>query len=148
MAVVLERIETLCQINGTTVYALEKQMGVKHGTIRKWSTSTPYASNIQMVANLLNTSVDYLLGLTDNPLAVNSIINSTKALQEILVLFKKQLNVIEELEQIVEKHGIKALETIEIPVASEQSEDGKANNDPETEEVPNEKDCPTKVEQS
>ena len=61
----LDKISILCKDNNTTIAALEREIGISKGSICKWKTSFPKADNLAKVAEHLNVTTDYLLGLTD-----------------------------------------------------------------------------------
>lgn len=58
----LERIQALCDERGITVAELEREAGVAQRTIYKWGKQSPSAERLQLVADYLEVSVDYLLG--------------------------------------------------------------------------------------
>ena len=58
----LERIQFLCDQRGISVAELERQAGIAQRTIYKWGRQSPSAERLQMVADYLGVSVDYLLG--------------------------------------------------------------------------------------
>lgn len=53
--------------NVSSIAALERASGLSNGTINKWDKATPNMESAKKVADILNVSVDYLLGNTDNP---------------------------------------------------------------------------------
>lgn len=46
--------------NGFTTASIEKQLGLGNGTISKWDLHIPSIDKVWKVANLLNTTIDYL----------------------------------------------------------------------------------------
>ena len=44
-----------------TFASIEREIGIGRGTIRKWDTNCPAADRLLKVANLLNTTTDFLL---------------------------------------------------------------------------------------
>lgn len=50
-----------------SIAALERTAGLSNGTINKWDKAVPSSESAQKVADVLNVSVDYLLGNTDDP---------------------------------------------------------------------------------
>lgn len=58
----LDRIRELAKANGTTLWGLEKALGLGNGTIVKWDKSSPSADKLQKVADYFDVSVDYLMG--------------------------------------------------------------------------------------
>jgi len=72
----VERIRTLAKEKGTTIKALERELGIGNGTIRGWDQSSPSAVKLLAVATFLDTSTDYLLtGSTYIPQKFASLIN-------------------------------------------------------------------------
>lgn len=57
----LDRIKDLTQKSNTTIKGLEISAGLGNGTIRRWDSSPPSADKLLKVANLLNTTMDYLM---------------------------------------------------------------------------------------
>ena len=58
---ILNRIKELLKEYDYTLASLEREANLGQGTIRRWDTNIPSADKLYSVANLLNTSVDYLL---------------------------------------------------------------------------------------
>lgn len=56
-----ERIRLLADSLNMTFASLERDAGIGRGTIRKWDSNCPSADKLLKVANLLNTSIDYLM---------------------------------------------------------------------------------------
>lgn len=53
-----------------TAYKLAKETGISESLFSKWKkspTSEISSSNLALIADYLNCSVDYLMGRTDNP---------------------------------------------------------------------------------
>lgn len=62
---VFYRVEALCKLHNMTINALETEIGVKHGTIRKWKnkeTGLPSCTTLLAIAEFFNCSLDYLVG--------------------------------------------------------------------------------------
>ncbi|PKM74784.1 MAG: XRE family transcriptional regulator [Firmicutes bacterium HGW-Firmicutes-17] len=59
---ILERIQEQCAKVGTSVGAIEKEIGFGNGTIYKWKDRSPSTDNLIKVADHLGVSVDSLLG--------------------------------------------------------------------------------------
>lgn len=57
----LDRIKDLTKKNGMNIKVLEISAGLGNGTIRRWDDSPPSADKLLKVANLLNTTMDYLM---------------------------------------------------------------------------------------
>lgn len=56
-----ERIKGLAEPLNLTFASIERDAGLGRGTIRKWDTNCPSADKLLKVANLLHTTVDFLL---------------------------------------------------------------------------------------
>ncbi len=69
---IVDRIQLLIK-GKLTISGLEKQLGLGNGIIGKWKKQNPTCDKIIKVANYLNTSTDYLLGLTENPNISNDV---------------------------------------------------------------------------
>lgn len=57
-----ERIQYLCESNGISLNALEKQLDFGTRTISKWKASSPKVENLIKIADYFNVSIDYLVG--------------------------------------------------------------------------------------
>ena len=71
-----DRIHLLRNQLGLTLQELGDKVGVGASTVRKWETG--YIKNLrtdkmQKLAIALDTSVDYLMGWTDNNISINSV---------------------------------------------------------------------------
>jgi transcriptional regulator with XRE-family HTH domain len=62
-----ERIKTSAKKQGWSLQDTALKAGLSINTIYGWKTKQPSAPKLQAVADVLNVSVDYLLGNTDNP---------------------------------------------------------------------------------
>ncbi|WP_295234940.1 helix-turn-helix transcriptional regulator [Veillonella sp.] len=56
------RIQYLAKTKGLSLTKVEEQLGFGNGTITKWDKSSPSIDKLRQVAELLNVSVDFLLG--------------------------------------------------------------------------------------
>ena len=61
----VQRIKILLAIQGKTISNLEEEAGFKEGTIEKWNRNFPITPKIQKVADILNTSLNYLISGED-----------------------------------------------------------------------------------
>ena len=71
-----DRIHFLRTDLGLTLQELGDKVGVGASTVRKWETSfikTLRTDKMQKLTAALNTSVDYLMGWTENNVSVNSV---------------------------------------------------------------------------
>lgn len=58
---ILENIKRLCKERGTTIFALERELGIGNGVIGKWSKSSPRVETVKLVADHFGCTVDALL---------------------------------------------------------------------------------------
>lgn len=58
---IYERIKDLCDKNGISVNALEKEMGISRGSLCKIDKHKPSSEKIQAIASRLNSSFDYIM---------------------------------------------------------------------------------------
>lgn len=71
-----DRIHYLRTDLGLTLQELGDKVGVGASTVRKWETGyikTLRTDKMQKLASALNTSIDYLMGWTDNSININTI---------------------------------------------------------------------------
>ena len=54
------KIKILCKEKGTSVHAMEKELGFGGGTISRWKNSNPGLEKILKIANYLDVSVEFL----------------------------------------------------------------------------------------
>ena len=65
-----ENILRIIEERGITSYKLSKETGISECLFSKWSekpSSKVTSQNLQLIADYLDCSVDYLLGRTDSP---------------------------------------------------------------------------------
>ena len=65
-----ENILRIIEERGITSYNLAKETGISESLFSKWRekpSSKVTSQNLQLIADYLNCSVDYLLGRTDSP---------------------------------------------------------------------------------
>lgn len=58
---VADNIRALCKEHGTSLFALEKSVGLGNGTIGKWNDASPRADGLKRVADYFGVTVDALL---------------------------------------------------------------------------------------
>lgn len=63
----IERIKKLAKKYDMNLQAVAEKAGIGINTIYKWKNYDPKGTDLAKVANVLNTSTDYLLGRTANP---------------------------------------------------------------------------------
>lgn len=61
----LDRLLELCKKHNITKTELERQCKMSQNSINKWVKSSPSADKLELIADIFNTSVDYLLVRTD-----------------------------------------------------------------------------------
>ncbi len=65
-----ENILRIIEERGVTSYKLAKETGISESLFSKWRekpSSKVTSQNLQLIADYLDCSVDYLLGRTDSP---------------------------------------------------------------------------------
>lgn len=62
----LYRIKEIASQKKISLAELERIAGLSSGSITKWEKSSPKAESLMKVANSLNVSTDYLLGIVDS----------------------------------------------------------------------------------
>lgn len=58
---IVENIRALCEKNNTSIWAVERALGIGNGIIARWSTSSPSVKNLKLVADYFGVTVDDLL---------------------------------------------------------------------------------------
>lgn len=58
---IVERIKSKCKEKGTSMNALEKELGFGNGSIRLWDKKEPGSQKVILVAEKLDLSLDWLL---------------------------------------------------------------------------------------
>lgn len=61
-----DRVRELAKKNGTTVAALERELGFAKGSLSKMDRNAPSSERIQKLANRLNTTVGYIMDGNDD----------------------------------------------------------------------------------
>ncbi len=56
-----ERIKEIASQQGINIKSIEINAGLGNGTIRRWGTSPPSADKLLKIANMLNTTCEYLM---------------------------------------------------------------------------------------
>lgn len=67
MSVLYSRITDLTALKKMSLAELERKLGFSNGIISTWKKSNPSIDKVEKVANLFDTTTDYLLGRTDDP---------------------------------------------------------------------------------
>lgn len=58
---ILDRIKQKCSENNKSISSLENESILGHGTIRRWDEKMPSVDKVQIVADMLNVSIDWLV---------------------------------------------------------------------------------------
>lgn len=58
---IVDRIKKLASARSLNIKRIEESTGLGNGTIRRWDESPPSADKLLKIANLLNTTCEYLL---------------------------------------------------------------------------------------
>lgn len=58
---IYERIQIKAIEKGISIKALEKEVGIGNGVIKKWGSSSPQCNKLLLVANYLHVSLDWLV---------------------------------------------------------------------------------------
>ncbi|EFQ45627.1 toxin-antitoxin system, antitoxin component, Xre family [Lactobacillus gasseri MV-22] len=72
MSVLYSRITDLTALKKMSLAELERKLGFSNGIISTWKKSNPSIDKVEKVANLFDTTTDYLLGRTDDPTIPNN----------------------------------------------------------------------------
>ena len=59
---IVQNIEKIAKAQGLTLTEIERRCGFSKSSIRKWSENIPNVQKVISVSEILNVSVDYLLG--------------------------------------------------------------------------------------
>lgn len=69
---IYERIKIIAKEQGISINALEKKLGISRGSLCKIDTHKPSSEKIQLLAQELNTTVDYLMTGKDSRFSVEN----------------------------------------------------------------------------
>lgn len=58
---IYNNIKDICNKKGMSISELERQAGLKSGTVAKWKTHNPQVNNLQAVAKALKVKIGKLL---------------------------------------------------------------------------------------
>lgn len=58
---ILEKINELCREKGISIAALERELGIGNGTIRRWDVVSPRFDKLLAVADYFKVTVDDLV---------------------------------------------------------------------------------------
>ncbi|MDV2912248.1 helix-turn-helix transcriptional regulator [Pediococcus acidilactici] len=78
----IERIKKISKERGWSLQKVAKKAGIGINSIYRWNTKTPSTASLQAVADVLDVSVDYLLGKDDKPSTSNEPVDLDKVLSE------------------------------------------------------------------
>lgn len=80
------RIKEVAKTNKITIKQLLSEAGLSSNVMTSYRTSMPKADNLAKIADVLNCSVDYLLGRSELMLMPDA--NLTKAEKEIIAIYR------------------------------------------------------------
>ncbi|MDF2985755.1 MAG: helix-turn-helix domain protein [Eubacterium sp.] len=63
---IVSRLKDLCTEKGTTMTAVERELGFGKGLLRTWDSSSPSGEKLKKIALYFNVTTDYLLGVDSN----------------------------------------------------------------------------------
>lgn len=125
MEIVLKRVTYLCKKYKVSFYALEKATHLSEGAIKRWDKSPPSCDRLMRVAQYFGVSVDFLLGLTDNPKShlnkecldrvANDLRNRVKMWQTQVVESKESLDA--DIDEKLTSYGMQCPSNIDIDAA-------------------------------
>lgn len=78
----IERIKKISKERGWSLQKVAEKAGIGVNSIYRWNTKTPSTTSLQAVADVLDVSVDYLLGKDDKPSTSNEPVDLDKVLSE------------------------------------------------------------------
>ena len=58
---IYEKVKALCEEQGKTIMALEKEAGIANGVVGGWRDSIPAIDTVKRVADVLGVTVDSLV---------------------------------------------------------------------------------------
>lgn len=87
-----ERLRNLREKRNHTPAEFAGMLGVSRPTIVHWEAGTrsPNPEQIAKIAALLRTSSDYLIGITDNPLAPNEVMEVEEIMNNVQLTYKNK----------------------------------------------------------
>lgn len=62
---IYDKIKKICEEKGMSITYVEKKAELGNGLISKWNDSVPSVANLKKVANILEVTVDELIGDED-----------------------------------------------------------------------------------
>ena len=62
---IYDKIKKICKEKGLSVTYVERKAELGNGSISKWNDSVPNVANLKKVANILEVTVDELIGDED-----------------------------------------------------------------------------------
>lgn len=130
----VDRICELARNEGLSIAALEKAVGLSNGIIGKWKKQSPSCDKLKLIADYLNTTIDYLLTGISNEIKQNE--------AEMLEIFRKfddreQVKIIGRMEEWLEvKRKREAISQVQkiVGIQVARRTDGKFVKEPITAE--------------
>ena len=85
-----EQLNKACAIKGMKLTPLIKELGMSQGNLSRWKNGgSPTADIVSALAEKLNVSADYLLGITDNPVPTDKKIASSVNTDEAIMIYAR-----------------------------------------------------------
>lgn len=107
------RLQKLCDVNGTTVTALCKQVTGSGGNLSTWKKGYMRSDYLSDVAKILNCSTDYLLGIEQTDTDFTIMPNERKIIENFRELSEQGKEYIEHqifiAKEIYKKQGVAEL---------------------------------------
>lgn len=72
---IVQRIKLVCKNKKTSIAATARAAGISENAIYTWDKNIPSIEKIAKVARFLDVSIDYLLGITENPISHKNNLN-------------------------------------------------------------------------
>lgn len=79
LPIAVKRINLLAHNKNISVRQLQKNLNIHVGTVQSWNQSSPSVEALIPFAVSLNTSLDYLAGLTENPFILDDLSKLTES---------------------------------------------------------------------
>ena len=105
-----ERIKDLCKSNGISLNKLEKDCGFATGYLSKLDKSTPNSSKLQIVADHLHVSLDYLLTGKEKEIPLSAQVDLWISIRN----DKELLNALEKYMKLSDKKKKHVIDTIDV----------------------------------
>lgn len=84
----LDRIKQRAKSFDMSLQDVAEKTGISPNTVYSWRVKTPRSDKLKQVAELLNTTTDYLNGLTDDPTIPSSESNTPTTFEDLGLPYK------------------------------------------------------------